>query len=82
MRVGCTPVSLQVVANLPQGAPELLGAALRGVFHGEAPGTRALPRCHVYAFSRADDPAADILSVRVRTRCLSTVLCRRLKDSL
>lgn len=40
-----------------------MGAALRGVFQGAPAGTQHMPRCHVYAFSRAADPAADILEV-------------------
>ncbi len=51
-----------VVCNLPDGAPELVGAALSRAFQPGTWGDAPLPVCHVYAFSKADDPTSDVLS--------------------
>lgn len=60
------PRVTQVVCNLPEAAPELVGAALRGAFRRESWGDAPLPICHVYAFTKAavaeDDVAARIAS--------------------
>jgi tRNA (guanine37-N1)-methyltransferase len=57
------PAVAHVVANLPGGAPELVGAALARAFCRDTwPPGAPLPLCHVYAFSKAADPEADILA--------------------
>jgi len=68
---GAAPPRLShVVCNLPEGAPELVGAALAGAFHRGSWGDAPLPVCHVYAFSRAPDPAADVLArIAAALRC-------------
>jgi tRNA (guanine37-N1)-methyltransferase len=55
------PPLAHVVANLPGGAPELVGAALARAFSRAAWGDRQLPECHVYAFSKAAVPEEDVL---------------------
>ena len=50
-----------VVANLPGGAPELMGAALSRAFPRAAWEDAPLPLCHVYAFSKAAQPERDVL---------------------
>ena len=50
---------------MPTGAPELIGAALRGAWAGcslaAAQLAPLLPLCHVYAFSREADAGEDVL---------------------
>lgn len=56
------PRITQVACNLPEHAPELVGAALRRAFRRDTWGHDAqLPVCHVYAFSKVDSPEEDIL---------------------
>lgn len=56
------PRITQVVCNLPEHAPELMGAALRGAFRRDTWGDDApLPICHVYAFSKAERAEEDVL---------------------
>ena len=55
------PQVTQVVCNLPELAPELVGAALSRAFVRHTWGDAPLPVCHVYAFSKAARAEEEVL---------------------